>query len=85
LDARFEEFLAAEYEDREKIVMESLESFKRAWPRRVAFDAAGKKTVRAKLATLGCSHIFLAYSPAPLQQGQTSAEGIRTYRPKPGS
>jgi hypothetical protein len=69
LNAHFEEFLATEYEDQEKIVVKLLNSFKRACPRYVAFDAAGKKTVHAKLATLGCSHIFLAYSPAPLQQG----------------
>jgi hypothetical protein len=85
LDTHFKEFLAAKYEDQEKIVMESLESFKRAWPQHVTFDAASKKTVCAKLATLGCSHIFLAYLPAPLRQGQTSAKGICTYHSKPGS
>jgi hypothetical protein len=84
LDARVEEFRAADYEDREKIIIDLLNSFKSTSPRGVKFDRAGLRTVRAQSATLGCSNTFLAYSPAPLRQGQTSAEGIRTQRPKPG-
>ena len=84
LDARLEEFRAASYEDREKIIIGLLGSFKSTCPRRVKFDDTGLKTVCPQLVTLGRSHTFLAYSPAHLQQGQTSAERIRTQRPKPG-
>jgi hypothetical protein len=84
LDVHVEEFRAADYEDWEKIIIDLLNSFKSTSPQGVKFDRASLRTVHAQSATLGCSHTFLAYSPAPLWQGQTSAEGIRTQHPKLG-
>jgi hypothetical protein len=74
LDGRVNEFRAANYEVREEIVREFLDSFKNACPQGVEFNEVAMKTVHAPSATLGCSqtsHIFLAYSPGPLWQNQT--------------
>ena len=74
LDGRVDEFRAADYELREGIVREFLDSFRNACPQGVEFNDVAVRTVRAPSATLGCSqtsHIFLAYSPAPLWQNQT--------------
>jgi hypothetical protein len=66
LDMCVEEFRAADYEDQKKIIIDLLNSFKSASPQGVKFDRAGLRTGHIQLATLGCSHTFLAYLPAPL-------------------
>jgi hypothetical protein len=80
LDEYIDEFRAADYEAREEIVEDILGSFKSACSRRIRFDTVIVKTVRALSATLGCSHIYLAYSPTPLWRGQTSNEEICSER-----
>jgi len=76
LDVCIDEFGAADYESREEMVQGFLGSFKRACPQGIKFDAITVKTICTSLAILGCSQIFLAYSPAPLWQCQTGNEEI---------
>jgi len=59
-----------------------LGSFKRACPQGIKFDAITVKTICTSLAILGCSQIFLAYSPAPLWQCQTGNEEICSEKSK---
>lgn len=66
LDELIDEFRAADYIARELIVQEMVGSFKKACRRGVIFEETTVETVRAPSATLGYSHPFLAYSPAPL-------------------
>ncbi len=82
LDACIDEFGAADYESWEEMVQGFLGSFKRACPQGIKFDAITMKTICASLATLGCSQIFLAYSPAPLWQCQTGNEEICSEKSK---
>jgi hypothetical protein len=85
LDGHIEKFRAASYEARENIVQDMLHSFKRTWPQGIknfSKDEADIKTVRVSFATLGCSHIFLAYSPAPLWKIKTGDEEFRPQSPK---
>jgi len=76
LNGHVEEFLAAKYEEQEEIVQDFLGSFKNACPQGIEFDEVAVVTVRALSAILGCSQLFLAYSPAPLCQNQTGKEEI---------
>ncbi len=82
LNEHVDEFRAANYEAREEIVEDFLGSFKSTCSRCIRFDMVIVKTVCAPLATLGCSHIYLAYSPTPLWRGQTSNEEICSESPK---
>ena len=61
-----DEFQAADYEAREEIVKDFLGSFKSTCSQCIRFDMVIVKTVHAPLATLGYSHIYLAYLPTPL-------------------
>jgi len=63
-----DDFRAADYEAQDKIIREVFIDFKKTWPK--DFEEIGgltMETVCARFATLGCSHIFLAYSAEPLQ------------------
>ena len=82
LNEHVDEFQAANYEAWEEIVEDFLGSFKSTCSRRIRFDTVIVKTVRAPSATLGCSHIYLAYLPTPLWRGQTSNKEICSESPK---
>jgi hypothetical protein len=66
LDKVLNEFKAANYQARERMVQDFLGSFRRARPQRVKFDETTVATVRTPSATLGFSHKFLVYSAASL-------------------
>ena len=83
LDERVDEFLAADYDLRERIARDSLRSFKYACPQGVKFDDMSVETVRAPSAALGCSHMFLAHSPAPLWKNKTGNREVCSQDPKP--
>ena len=78
LDGRVNKFLAANYDLWERIVKDSLRSFKYASPQGVTFDYMNVETVRAQSAALGRSHIFLAHLPAPLWKNKTGDREIRS-------
>ncbi len=87
LDGCLDEFRAADYRAREKIVQELSDSFRatRALPRGAKkFDNVIVKTVRALFSTLGCSQPFLAYSPAPLSKKDTGNKSTRFKYPYSG-
>jgi hypothetical protein len=81
LNERVDDFRAAGYKVREKIVRDFLGSFKKALPRGAKFDEVIVRTVSALSATLISSHTFLAYSPSPLWQDQTGSKKIRSPNP----
>lgn len=85
LNERVDEFRAADYPIRDKIVRAFVRSFEKACPRDIVFDDTTVATVRALSATLGCSHIFVAYSPASLWNNETANEGIGSQNPKSDS
>jgi hypothetical protein len=87
LDERANEFQAGDHQTQEEIVEEFFDSFKATHPQgRGAneFDKVTVKTVCALFAMLGCSQPFLAYSPAPLWEKDTSNESIHFKYPNLG-
>jgi len=57
-----DDFRAADYDGRQKIVRELFKDFRQTWPQDFKnFGALTMETVCTPFATLGCSHIFLAY------------------------
>ncbi len=82
LNEHVDEFQAADYEAQEEIVEDFLSSFKSTCSQHIRFDMVIIKTVHVPSATLGCSHIYLAYLPTPLWQGETSNEEICSESPK---
>ena len=65
LDRRLDEFRAADYRAKEKIVNGFVRSFKGTLSDK-EFNVLAVKTVCASFSTLGYSQIFPAYSAAPL-------------------
>ncbi len=87
LNERIDDFKAAGYKVRNKMVLDILRSFKDAHPLGTDFDGLAVGTVSALSAALGCSHRFLARSPAPLrrQQDQTQTGNQKISSPNPKS
>lgn len=73
LNEDVEQFQAADYERRERIVKENLAVWENTWPQH--FNQHGERditTVCAPLGALGCSQIFLVYPTVPIQQNKAS-------------
>jgi hypothetical protein len=66
LDEHLDEFRACDYDIWEIFVRAFVRNFQNDCPQDIRFDYMTVATVRAPSATLGCSHIFVAYSPVPL-------------------
>ena len=74
LQRRLAEFRAADPDGRSNIIRGCVDDIKRSWGEGVQFDRDLVETVRA-LSTMLCpSDIFVARSPAPLQQEAGSKE-----------
>lgn len=78
LDGWANKFLAADYDLWERIVKDSLRSFKCACPQGVTFNYMSVGTVHAPSAALGRSHIFLAHLPSPLWKNKTDDREIHS-------
>jgi len=81
LDGCINEFQVANYEVREQIVKRFLLSFKGDLTEE-EFDALAMQTVCAQFTELGCSQIFLAYLPAPLQKNKTRDKELCSRNPQ---
>lgn len=79
LDECVDNFRDAKYKGREEIVQDFLHDFVDNWPEDTEdiedFNLK-VKTVCVPFSTLGCSHTFLAYSPAPLWKSKASNQEI---------
>jgi len=87
LDERADDFRAGDYQTREGIVQEIFDSFKATQPRgrgAPKFDKVVVKTVCAPSAMLGCSQLFLAYSPASLWEKDAGNKSIQFKYPNSG-
>jgi hypothetical protein len=85
LNERIDDFLAAGPKVRDEIIGDFIRSFENAHPPDADdFDGFAVEIVSALSATLGCSHRFLAHSPAPLrrQEDQTGNQKISSPNPK---
>ena len=84
LDECVDNFRDAKYKGREEIVQDFLHDFVDNWPEDTEdiedFNLK-VKTVCVPFSTLGCSHTFLAYSPAPLRQIKTTDRHAHSKKP----
>ena len=83
LDRCIDEFQVANYEVQERIVKQFLLSFKDDLTEE-EFNALAMQTVCAQFTELGCSQIFLAYLPAPLQKNKNQRQGTLLQKPAIG-
>jgi len=75
LDWCLDDFRAGDHRAKEKIVNSFVCSFKGTLSDK-EFNSLAVQTVCASFSTLGCSHIFPAYSAAPLWKSQIGEKTI---------
>jgi hypothetical protein len=84
LEENIAKFRAADTNLREKIIQDTADGIKRTWTEGLQFDMDAVITVRepSVIFKLVYSQILLAYSPIPVQQGQTGADQKCLRTPK---